>query len=622
MINESDHLKQYLADYLQRQGINLSKNFFCLNPEHQDKHTPSMAYWKDHDKVRCFGACNRSFDIYDIVGFEHGTSNFLEQLEIVKNLYGGGGGFTSANENKRKLEPPEPPPDFSALYPVYHSHLAETSYFTGRGISQEIQERYKLGYDPEARAVVIPISSSYYLTRKTTEKAYRNYGSVYPLNLEALSQDKPVFIAESAIDALSIIELGFPAIALNGTPHRKPLLKALENYSRLPLLIIAFDNDEPGKKAALELSQELEAINASYILPKFPDWYEDSNQALKLHKEAYMELLSEISNMKPITIKPKQGETMPDKKQIPEPEPKITAKAAQVSNYLNLFFTGDYKDIYTPTGFPKLDELLYDGLREGLYMLGAVSSMGKTTFCLQMAHQIAEQGHSVLYLALEQGREEILAKSYSMLTYSDIEGHYPSTAREIRRYSLLPAYNKQEIDKAKVRLAKYAERLFIYEDFPRSFESLVFEHQIETGSVPEVIFIDYLQIMPKPQSLSGGASDKQIVDANVNMLRRMARKYHNSIVALSILSRYFYSKPLTLQSFKESGGIEAGADYLLGIQPKGIEATAEGKTFDFQSLYKAEKRDLELVILKARNGIPGEVPLRYYAKFNYFEELD
>ena len=248
--------------------------------------------------------------------------------------------------------------------------------------------------------------------------------------------------------------------------------------------------------------------------------------------------------------------------------------------------------------------------------------MGKTTFCLQMAHQIAEQGHSVLYLALEQGREEILAKSYSMLTYSDISGHYPSTAREIRRYSLLPAHNREEIDKAKVRLAKYAERLFIYEDFPRSFESLVFEHQIETGSVPEVIFIDYLQIMPKPETLSGGASDKQVVDSNVNMLRRMARKYHNSIVALSILSRYFYSKPLTLQSFKESGGIEAGADYLLGIQPKGIAATAEGKTFDFQSLYKAEERDLELVILKARNGIPGEVPLRYYAKYNYFKELD
>lgn len=633
--NESEYLKQYLADYLQRLGINLSKNFLCLNPEHQDKHTPSMSYWKNHDKVRCFGQCNRAFDIYDIVGFEYGTSNFLEQLEIVKKLYGGGGGFTSANENKGKLRSPEPPPDFSALYPVYHSHLAETSYFTGRGISQEIQERYKLGYDPEAKAIVIPISSHYYLTRKVKEKAYRNYGSVEPFNLAALYQEEPVFITESAIDALSVIELGFPAIALNGTPHRKPLLEILKNYSlnserpgsKPPLLIIAFDNDEPGKKAALELAEELDTLQAPYILPEFPSWYDDSNQALKLHKEAFLSVLSDISSMEHLATKPKpnQEAIMPENKptSATEPEPKITAKDAQVSSYLNFFFTGNYKDIYIPTGYAQLDELLYDGLREGLYMLGAVSSMGKTTYCLQMAHQIAESGHSVAYVALEQGREELLAKSYSMLTYADMDNHYSLTAREVRRYSLLPAHYKPGVEKAVKRLSSYAERLFIYEDYEHSIENLIFNHKAETGAAPEVLILDYLQIMPKPPTLTGGASKKDIVDANVTMLRRLARKYHNSIITISSLSRYYYNKPLTLAAFKESGDIEHSADYLLGIQPRGmVELCAKNgdKPFDFQSFYKAEQRDLELVILKARNGIPGEVPLIYHASKNHFEE--
>lgn len=632
-----DQLKKYLPEYLQALGIDISKNFHCLNPEHIDKNTPSMSYWKGKNKVKCFGQCNRTFDIYDIVGFEYGTSNFLEQLEIVKKLYGGGEVFTSANENKRKQTTPERPPEFSSLYPNYHAQLDKTTYFTDRGISRDLQEKFNLGYDEDSKAVVIPISSRYYITRKVKEKAYRNYGSVELFNPEALYQEEPVFITESAIDALSVMELGYQALALNGTPHIKPLLEILRNYplhskrpgSKPPLLIIAFDNDEPGQRAALELTDELKALNAPYVLPKYPKWYEDSNQALKLHREAFLELLSDISKLQPKeeakTMAKEQKKSKLDslKEIIPEPEPKIKAKEAQISSYLNFFFTGDYKDKYTPTGFTELDKLLYDGLREGLYMVGAVSSMGKTTFCLQMAHQIAAQGYSVAYVALEQGREELLAKSYSLLTEKDMDNHYPITAREVRRYSLLPDHYKPGIEKAIKELSTYADRLYIYEDYEHSIENLVFNHQIETGSAPEVLIIDYLQIMPKPPTLTGGASKKDIVDSNVTMLRRLARKYHNSIITISSLSRYYYNKPLTLAAFKESGDIEHSADYLLGIQPRGMAELCSkngDKPFDFQAFYKGEERELELVILKARNGIPGEVPLRYNAKYNCFRE--
>lgn len=635
--NESEHLKTYLEAYLHSKGISLNKNFLCLNPEHQDKNTPSMSYWKGHDKVKCFGYCNRTFDIFDLVGWDYGTSDFLEQLQIVRGLYGGGR-FTSANENKRKLATPEPPPDHSPLYPKFHAELHKTNYFTERGLSPEIQERFNLGYDPEAKAVIIPVTAHYYLTRKTEEKAYRNYGSVYPFNLEALNQEEPVFITESAIDALSIIELGFQAVALNGTPHRKPFLAFLENYSktgsktRPPLLIIAFDNDTPGQKAAQDFSRELKAISAHYVAPKFPNWYEDPNQALKLHKNDFRALLSDFIKLQP-TKEAKPMEKQPtDKPQSqaanpanPEKEKEKTpARDARLSNYTNFFFTGEYKDTYIPTGFQELDNLLYDGLREGLYMLGAVSSMGKTTYALQLANQIAEQGYQVAYIALEQSREELLAKTYSMLTYADLDGHYPSTAREIRRYQLLPQHNREEIDKARERLEKYAGNLFIYEEIDGGIYSLVENHITETGTHPAVLFIDYLQIMPKPLDLYSG-QDKQIVDANVSDLRRLARKYKFPIITLSILSRYFYSKPLTLQAYKESGGIEAGADYLLGIQPRGMTEWCNNnkdKHYDFSSLYKAAERELELVILKARNGVPGEVPLRYNAKYNYFKEMD
>ena len=635
----SERLKEYLEDYLIKRGLDLRNNFPCLNPEHADANTPSMAYWKGHNKVRCFGQCDRTFDLFDIIGFDYGTSDFLEQLEIAERLYGKGENLTSANENKRKSkarkEPP-PPPDFSSLYPAYHAQLGKTTYFTERGLGPEIQERFSLGYDEAAKAVVIPISSRYYITRKTKEKAYRNYGSVEPLNLAALYQADPVFITESAIDALSVLELGFQAIALNGTPHQKPLLDPLEKYpqkistpgAKPPLLVILFDNDPPGHKAALEFSDKLIALKVPHIKPELPKWYEDPNQALKLHKRNFKALLEDILGMEP--EEPQQTPKAEIMKLTQNPptqdqeDRKETAQKAQLSGFQDIFFHGEYKDSYIPTGFKALDELLYDGLREGLYMLGAVSSMGKTTYSIQMAHQIAEQGHSVAYIALEQGREEILAKSLSMLTGSQEDNSYPASAREIRRYSLLPEHYRPGIQRARERLSKYAANLFIYEEIEGGMHSLVKNHIAETGEPPSVIFIDYLQIMPKPLGFSS-AQDKQIVDANVNMLRRLAREYHIPILALSILSRTYYSKPLTLQAYKETGGIEAGADYLLGLQAYNMAEWASGAVtgaiYDFHSLYKQEYRDLELVILKARNGVPGTIPLRYYPKFNFFNEM-
>ncbi len=49
-------------------------------------------------------------------------------------------------------------------------------------------------------------------------------------------------------------------------------------------------------------------------------------------------------------------------------------------------------------------------LYPGLYVLGAISSLGKTTFCGQMADQLAFVGEHVLYFSLEQTRLELVTK--------------------------------------------------------------------------------------------------------------------------------------------------------------------------------------------------------------------
>ena len=51
------------------------------------------------------------------------------------------------------------------------------------------------------------------------------------------------------------------------------------------------------------------------------------------------------------------------------------------------------------TGFPTIDK--YMGFPPGVYCLTAVSSAGKTAFSIQLGHQLAQQGESVVYVGYE-----------------------------------------------------------------------------------------------------------------------------------------------------------------------------------------------------------------------------
>lgn len=72
-----------------------------------------------------------------------------------------------------------------------------------------------------------------------------------------------------------------------------------------------------------------------------------------------------------------------------------------------------------------------------------------------------------------------------------------------------------------------------------------------------------------------------------------------------------------MEAFKESGAIEYSSDVLIGLQLAG----AGGKNFDVNEAKRKDPRDIELVILKNRNGRTGDkIRYSYYPLFNYFVE--
>lgn len=353
--------------------------------------------------------------------------------------------------------------------------------------------------------------------------------------------------------------------------------------------------------------------------------YKDANEYFKENKEAFKQDIDNIENK---VIK-KENE----KKEESLTEYFKESAGARISDFINK--VKNKRDVsYYSTGFSELDRELDGGLFEGLYFIGAVSSLGKTTLCLQIADQLANQGHDVLFFTLEQSGEELMAKSISRLTYelSNCDKKKAKTIRGVTDSKRYDDYSDVELHLIMDACKKYEDmtknKLFFIEGIgnigvengEQQIRTRVQEHIEKTGKNP-IVIVDYIQIL-QPSELR--ASDKQNTDRAVNALKRLSRDYKIPIIGISSFNRDNYNNVVSMVSFKESGAIEYSSDVLLGLQPSAMnenqDAAANKKIM--QEVKKSEIRKVKLVILKNRNGRSGgEIEFDYYSCFNYFEEI-
>ena len=309
-------------------------------------------------------------------------------------------------------------------------------------------------------------------------------------------------------------------------------------------------------------------------------------------------------------------------------------KNASVSGYLGDFMKGIRESAQTPptsTGFWDLDNQLGGGLYEGLYTIGAVTSLGKTTLVLQIADQIAQGGKDVLIFSLEMARTELMAKSISRHTLKYTEEHglptkYAKTNRGITDGARYKHYSEKEshvITEAVEEYGKYTDHLYIYEGIgnigTKEIREAVETHITRKGEAP-IVIVDYLQILAPPDFRM---TDKQATDRNIVELKRISRDYKTPVIGISSYNRENYRKgsdsngAVTLEAFKESGALEYTSDVAIGLQFAG----AGSKDFDLTEAKKKDPRRVELVILKNRNGKSwGKVNFTYYPLFNTFKE--
>ena len=623
-----DYIRRELGNYLSLKGINTRKPFKCLNPAHPDK-SPSMSYDTKRNKAHCF-SCGADYDTLDIIGIDYGITDSREIFNKAYELFNIDidGGRRATEHTQKSIhtntQTQEQETDYTNFYREAHRRIKETDYPQRRGLSEETINRFMLGYveswrhpkapnAPPSPRLIIPTSPQSYLARDTRaelteeQKKYSKskVGAVRIFNSKVLkTADRPIFITEGELDALSIIEVGGEAIATGSAANRRALLELLKSQKPTQPLIIALDNDEAGDKAAQELAEGLQEINIPFYRLNPYGEHKDANEALQADREAFRAAIEEAEHIE-------------DEAKEAEREEYLKTSAA---HHLQSFIDGIADSVNTPfisTGFKKLDEVLDGGLYEGLYTVGAISSLGKTTLITQIADNIAQSGNDVLIFSLEMARAELMAKSISRLTLEIVleSGGSVRDAKTTRgittgiRYAQYSPTERELIKAAIKAYGEYAEHIFISEGIgdigTAQVREAVKKHISFTGRTPTVI-IDYLQILaPHSERMT----DKQNTDKAVLELKRISRDYKTPIIAISSFNRNSYQKEVTMEAFKESGAIEYSSDVLMGLQ---LKSENEEST----------DREIELVILKNRNGKKGsKLTYTYSPRFNYFKEI-
>ena len=341
-------------------------------------------------------------------------------------------------------------------------------------------------------------------------------------------------------------------------------------------------------------------LNISYVTADITGRYKDPNDALKGDRAAF-------------------------EAAIQTAEAQTAAKPDNVSNYIDNLMQGEIARLKAAadrkTGFETLDRKS-GGLYPGLYVIAATSSLGKTTFSLQIADNLAAAGHDVLFFSMEQSRLELVSKSLARITAQQDK----ETA--VSSLTIRKGYAPEALRAAAAQYKEtIADRLSIIEgnfNCNISFIGDYIRRYIRRNQCSPIVFIDYLQIL-QPAEENRRMTVKETVDNTVTELKRISREHDLTVFIISSVNRANYLTPIDFESLKESGGIEYTADVIWGLQLQCLNDPLfddpQKKIKEKRQKIRQEKardpRQIELLCLKNRYGIAN-----FSCGFDYYPAHD
>ncbi len=256
-----------------------------------------------------------------------------------------------------------------------------------------------------------------------------------------------------------------------------------------------------------------------------------------------------------------------------------------------------------PTGWKDFDEQT-SGMHPGdLIIVAARPAMGKTAFCLNIAHHVALQSRvNVAFFSLEMPGEQLVMRLISSLGEIN-QGH-------LRTGKLAP--NEWKKLKSPLHLLSDAP-LFIDDNpglTPTELRSKCRRLVRENGPLGLVI-IDYLQLMEVRGSNESRVNQVSEISRSLKML---AKEFDCPVIALSQLNRSLEQRPNkrpVMSDLRESGAIEQDADIVTFIYRGAVYAGEDNPD-------KQRDRTSEIIIGKQRNGPIGTIKLTFMGEYTKF----
>jgi replicative DNA helicase len=253
-------------------------------------------------------------------------------------------------------------------------------------------------------------------------------------------------------------------------------------------------------------------------------------------------------------------------------------------------------------GFYDLDAMTQGFQRSDLIIAAGRPSMGKTSFVLNIARNIAAfHKLPVAVFSLEMSKEQLVYRLLSSEVQIESgrlrsgrvsQNEWEPLGHSISFLSQLPVFIDDTPNISVTEMRSKARRL-----------------QAEQGGALGLILIDYLQLMEG----SGSENRVQELSKVTRALKGLARELNVPVIALSQLSRGVESrtnKRPMMSDLRESGSIEQDADLIIMLYRD-----------EYYNPDTPDRGIAEIIITKHRNGPVGTVKLLFEPQFTRFRNL-
>ncbi len=286
----------------------------------------------------------------------------------------------------------------------------------------------------------------------------------------------------------------------------------------------------------------------------------------------------------------------------------VPIREVLASNY-EMFkkLNSDERSLYVgiPTGISTLDEVTSGLNRSDLIIIGARPGMGKTSFALNIARNVAvQQKRTVAFFNLEMSREQMVNRLLS------------SEARVSSKKLRDGILSNDEWGRISAASGTLCDAPIYLDD---TASITVTEMKARLRRLPDLglVVIDYLQLMHSSRRIDNRVQE---VSEITRSLKIMAKELNVPIVVCAQLSRNTEkqaNRRPALADLRESGSIEQDADQVLFLYREEYYSNND------QDPNSAPAPDTsEVIVAKNRHGDLRTVPLHWSGEFTQFTALD